>query len=396
MSWDPGRPVIVEADGGSRGNPGPAGYGALVRDAETGTVIAERAGALGIATNNVAEYSGLIAGLEAALSLGTRKVEVRMDSKLVVEQMSGRWQVKHPAMKPLAAKATALVRQLDAIRFTWIPRAQNSAADRLANLAMDGTPVNRDFVGPGAGADLDDAADPDPAAPELPIPADGPGDTGPSSTPGPGWGTATTTPTTMLLVRHGSSVLSPERRFSGRGDVPLSAEGAEQARKVAARLAGRDGVKAVISSPLRRARRTAEAIAGALGLSVTVDDDLVETDFGDWEGFTFGEVQRGWPDELTAWLASPQVAPPGGESFEATEERVLRARNRLVAAYPATSVIVVSHVGPVKTLLRTALGAPAETMFRMQIDVASVSEVDWYPDGPATVRLVNDSHHLQG
>jgi probable phosphoglycerate mutase len=368
--------VIVEADGGSRGNPGPAGYGAVVRDAATGALLAERSGALGIATNNVAEYSGLIAGLQAALDLGARYADVRMDSKLVVEQMSGRWQVKHPSMKPLAAQAAALVRRLDGVRFAWIPRAQNSTADRLANLAMDGTPVNRDLVG----AD-DEPADPDPVAEAVPA-------------TGPGWGSARAAPATMVLVRHGSSVLSPERRFSGRGDVPLSPDGFEQARRVAARLADREGVKAVVSSPLRRARRTAEAIAAELGLGVTIEDDLIETDFGDWEGHTFAEVQQRWPDLLTEWLASPDVAPPGGESFADTAERVLRARDRLLAAYPATTIVVVSHVGPVKTLLRTALDAPPQTMFRMQIDVASVSEIDWYPDGPATVRLVNDAHHL--
>jgi len=368
--------VIVEADGGSRGNPGPAGYGAVVRDAATGALLAERSGALGIATNNVAEYSGLIAGLQAALDLGARYADVRMDSKLVVEQMSGRWQVKHPSMKPLAAQAAALVRRLDGVRFAWIPRAQNSTADRLANLAMDGTPVNRDLFG----AD-DEPADPDPVAEAVPA-------------RGPGWGSARAAPATMVLVRHGSSVLSPERRFSGRGDVPLSPDGFEQARRVAARLADREGVKAVVSSPLRRARRTAEAIAAEFGLGVTIEDDLVETDFGDWEGHTFAEVQQRWPDLLTEWLASPDVAPPGGESFADTAERVLRARDRLLAAYPATTIVVVSHVGPVKTLLRTALDAPPQTMFRMQIDVASVSEIDWYPDGPATVRLVNDAHHL--
>jgi probable phosphoglycerate mutase len=151
----------------------------------------------------------------------------------------------------------------------------------------------------------------------------------------------------------------------------------------------------VISSPLRRARRTAEAIAGALGLTVSIDDDLIETDFGDWEGLTFAEVQQQWPDLLTAWLASPDVAPPRGESFAATASRVLAARDRILARYPAETTVVVSHVGPVKTLLRTALDAPPQAMFRMQIDVASVSEVDWYADGPATVRLLNDVHHLR-
>ena len=129
--------VIVEADGGSRGNPGPAGFGALVREPKTKDVLAERSGTLGVATNNVAEYSGLIAGLEAAAELGATRVEVRMDSKLVIEQMAGRWKVKHPNMKPLADQAQQLAAAFDRIAYVWVPRAENSAADRLANLAMD-------------------------------------------------------------------------------------------------------------------------------------------------------------------------------------------------------------------------------------------------------------------
>ena len=129
--------VIVEADGGSRGNPGPAGYGAVVWTADRNTVLAERKQAIGRATNNVAEYSGLIAGLEEAAKLGASEVDVNMDSKLVVEQMSGRWKVKHPDMAPLHQQATALSTRFERITYTWIPRAKNSHADRLANEAMD-------------------------------------------------------------------------------------------------------------------------------------------------------------------------------------------------------------------------------------------------------------------
>ena len=129
--------VIVEADGGSRGNPGPAGYGAVVWTADRNTVLAERKQAIGRATNNVAEYSGLIAGLEEAAKLGASEVDVNMDSKLVVEQMSGRWKVKHPDMAPLHQQATALSTRFDRVTYTWIPRAKNSHADRLANEAMD-------------------------------------------------------------------------------------------------------------------------------------------------------------------------------------------------------------------------------------------------------------------
>ena len=140
MSWS--RRVIVEADGGSRGNPGPAGYGAVVMDADTGELLAERASALGVATNNVAEYSGLIAGLEMARAIDPRAaVDVRMDSKLVIEQMAGRWKIKHPSMKPLALEASAL--RPARVSWTWVPRSDNGRADALVNAALDGAPLRR-------------------------------------------------------------------------------------------------------------------------------------------------------------------------------------------------------------------------------------------------------------
>src|SRR6195952_4344072 len=143
MSPESGRrSLTVEADGGSRGNPGPAGYGALVR--EGSIVLAERAASIGRATNNVAEYRGLIAGLEAAAEVDPQAdIDVRMDSKLVVEQMSGRWKVKHPDMRPLALEASDLARRFPRVTYTWIPRSKNAAADRLANEAMDAAAEGR-------------------------------------------------------------------------------------------------------------------------------------------------------------------------------------------------------------------------------------------------------------
>ena len=142
------RRLVVEADGGSRGNPGPAGYGAVVRDAATGEVLAEVSESIGRATNNVAEYSGLIAGLRAAAAIARgADVEVRMDSKLVVEQMSGRWQIKHPDMRPLAAKARETARVLGRVSYTWVPRSRNAHADRLANQAMDAAAGKAGAVG---------------------------------------------------------------------------------------------------------------------------------------------------------------------------------------------------------------------------------------------------------
>ena len=367
-----GRRVIVEADGGSRGNPGPAGYGAVVRDAATGEVLAERAAGIGRATNNVAEYRGVIAGLAAAVELGAAAVDVRLDSKLIVEQMSGRWKIKHPDIKPLAAEVTALVRRFGSASFRWVPRERNTYADRLANEAMDAAARGLQWRPPAA---------------EVPEPEPPPVRNRLS-----GWQDAPEPPTTMLLLRHGQTPLSVEKRFSGVGDRPLTEIGLAQAGAAARRLRGCSAV-AVVASPLRRAVQTADLVAAEIGVAVTVDEGLRETDFGDWEGYTFAEVQQRWPDQLSAWLASPDVAPPAGESFVDTARRVRQARDRVLAAYGGHTVVVVSHVTPIKTLVRLALEAPSGTLYRMHLDLVSISEIDWYADGPAVVRRLNDTCH---
>nr|WP_225219217.1 reverse transcriptase-like protein [Arthrobacter gallicola] len=149
------RTLIVEADGGSRGNPGHAGYGALVRDPETGEILAEKAQYLGIVSNNVAEYSGLIAALELAHEIDPDAwILAKMDSKLVVEQMSGRWKIKHEDMQRLAAQARSTV-DPRRVKYQWIPREINKDADRLSNEAMDagiaGVPWKPRALKPAAG-----------------------------------------------------------------------------------------------------------------------------------------------------------------------------------------------------------------------------------------------------
>ena len=372
-----GRSVIVEADGGARGNPGPAGYGAVVLDPATGAVLAERFAALGVATNNVAEYSGLIAGLQAAAELGAAEVEVRMDSKLVVEQMEGRWKIKHPGLRPLAAEAATLVRRFAVVRFTWIPRDRNKRADALANAAMDGK--IQDPSAPPA-QPFPSGSDAISAPPALtawePVKAD--------------------PPLRVLLARHGETAMTAERRYSGRGDVPLSPRGLDQAEAVARRIAALAGpVDAVLTSPLARCVRTAEAIAAAAGpVGVTVEPDLVECDFGEWEGLTFAEVRERYPDELTTWLGSTSVAPPGGESFETVSLRVRRLVARLRAERAGERVVVVSHVSPIKLILRDALAASDTFLHRCYLDPAGLSIVDSWPDGGLAVRSVNDTAHL--
>ncbi|MEU8666172.1 bifunctional RNase H/acid phosphatase [Streptomyces anulatus] len=438
------RQVVVEADGGSRGNPGPAGYGAVVIDPATGEPLAETAEYIGVATNNVAEYRGLIAGLTAAKALfpeagDALRVHVRMDSKLVVEQMSGRWKIKHPDMKPLAARAAAVLPP-SSVTYEWIPRAQNKHADRLANEAMDAGRDGRQWEASASTAVLDapartpstlppvqgppgdqaagaakaraalaaarGAADtlfpvPEPGVPDTPAPGQPAGTASEKAgAPLTGWGSAPDlgAPATLVLLRHGETALTPEKRFSGSGgtDPELSATGRGQAERAADHFAALGAVQEIVSSPLRRCRETAAAVAGRLGLDVQIDEGLRETDFGAWEGLTFGEVRERYADDLTAWLASPDTAPTGGgESFAEVAERVAAARDRIVARYAGRTVLLVTHVTPIKTLVRLALGAPPEALFRMELSAASISTVAHYGDGNASVRLLNDTSHLR-
>ncbi|MEU1995154.1 bifunctional RNase H/acid phosphatase [Nocardia gamkensis] len=390
--------VIVEADGGSRGNPGPAGYGAVVYDAGRVRVLAERREFLGIATNNVAEYRGLIAGLEAAAELGAESVLVRMDSKLVVEQMSGRWKIKHAALIPLADRARRIAAGFGRVTYSWIPRAQNSHADRLANEAMDeGTGLAEATA---QAADAREAADPALAVTERDLPSwidearDANAEQSESAQHGPGWTGATGRPTRLLLLRHGQTELSVQRRYSGRGNPPLTALGREQAARAAKMLAAKGGIAAVISSPLGRARETAEAAAAALGVPVEVHDGLIETDFGEWEGLTFAEAAQRDPGLHARWIGDPAVAAPGGESFEEVLQRVEAALRDLLGRYPGANVVVVSHVTPIKTLLRLALDVGPALLYRLHLDLASLSIAEFYLDGGSSVRLVNDTSYL--
>ncbi|MGW5133968.1 bifunctional RNase H/acid phosphatase [Streptomyces sp. NPDC004135] len=398
------REFIVEADGGSRGNPGPAGYGAVVSDAATGQTLREAAEYIGVATNNVAEYRGLLAGLRAAHELDPdATVRVRMDSKLVVEQMSGRWKIKHPAMKPLAAEA-ARIFPPGRVTYEWIPRERNKHADRLANEAMDAGAKGEQWSETSSTAELDTPTT---------TPAEPPGDAtagalgvkaeddarAAKTVAAPGWAPADMgAPATFVLLRHGETPLTPQKRFSGSGgtDPSLSDTGREQAERAAALLARRGTIQAVVSSPLARTRETAGIVAARLGLDVEIEDGLRETDFGAWEGLTFAEVRERHPDDLNAWLASPDAEPTGGgESFAATAERIAVTRDKLIAAHQGRTVLLVTHVTPIKTFVRLALGAPPESLFRMELSAASLSAVAYYADGNASVRLLNDTSHLR-
>jgi ribonuclease H / adenosylcobalamin/alpha-ribazole phosphatase len=211
---------------------------------------------------------------------------------------------------------------------------------------------------------------------------------------GPGWLQTLGPATTTVLLRHGETALSGERRFAGRGDIPLTGTGLKQAAAAAERLAARGGLDLIVTSPLERTQQTAKAVAAATGVPLVADGGWMETDFGAWEGLNHAEAERGWAEQMSAWLNDVGAAPPGGESFAATSDRVLKALDTLLAEHAGATVLVVSHVTPMKILLLHAMLAPPAALRRIQLDVACLCEIDWYAGGIGVVRSVNDTAHL--
>jgi len=354
----------LTADGGSRGNPGPAGYGAVV--SENGKIVAELFDVIGVATNNVAEYNGLLAGLAHIHQLDKEAtVEVAMDSKLVVEQMSGRWQIKHADMRDLA-KQCRDAHTPSLVTYSWIPRDENSHADRLANKALDGGSAHK----PAAVIQQNYLTDRLRSA-EI--------------------------PTFIYFVRHGETVLTPTRKFSGTGalDPELMQDGLDQAELVAEE-AVKLGAEVLIASPLNRTRQTAEAIARTTGLEIIFDEAWFELSFGSWDGKSIEEVKEEEPDAYQAWLNSTAYAPGGGESYDQATVRIEEALEKLVAEYPGKKIIVVTHNGVIKTAVRLAIGAPAEAVFHVDAAPCSISSISiWPSDGLRAVRSVNERGHLR-
>ncbi|MFM1964289.1 MAG: hypothetical protein RL134_14 [Actinomycetota bacterium] len=388
------RLLIVEADGGSRGNPGPAAYGAVVRDGETGRVLVEVAQTIGEATNNVAEYRGVLAGIQHALEVDPEaRIEARLDSKLIVEQMSGRWAIKNAALRDLAL---AVRRLRSDVHYTWVPRAQNTAADRLVNEALDaqaagetvridrrtgsGLPDAEDVVGEA----LEERAAEERAAhrPHKMV----------------GWATDLGTPTLTLLGRHGATAYSLEKRFSGSGgaDPALAPLGEQQAEALAREIAARGGVDAIVASPLLRTLQTAERVAHATGAPIDIEPGIAECSFGEWDGYTFAEVNERWPVELAAWLASTDVAPPGGESFAECRDRVDRARRDLLTRHAGQRVAVISHVTPIKLMTGICVDAPLSSLYRMELAPCSLTTIAWFADGNSSLFGFAESAHLRG
>jgi probable phosphoglycerate mutase len=370
--------LIIEADGGSRGNPGLSGAGAVVIDAASGNILREISEAVGIATNNVAEYSALIFALESAFEIEpAAEIVVRMDSKLVVEQMSGRWKIKHPDMLSLGARVQQLISG-KSVEFVWIPREQNVLADALANKAMDGEPA------------------PTAAAGEF-------NHVAPSSIRAPQ--SAVAEATTLIMVRHGRTALTETRKISGGdGENPdLSELGYKDAAEVAIEIArvGSSGAFSflakpvvVIHSPVKRAAQTASKIAQKLGAEQVELADLREIGFGDWDGLTNEELFVGHETQYQAWRGSYDVAPPNGESLKDFDVRVNRSLDFILDKFAGKTVVVVAHVRPIRGLLRIANDASVAGYWRVDLGPASISIARFWGREGAEIVCVNSTPHL--
>ncbi len=361
-----GRSLRVEADGGSRGNPGVAGYGALVRDAETGEVLVELAAPLGTASNNVAEYRGMLAGLRVAQAIDpAAEVEVGMDSKLVVEQMSGRWKIKHPDMQELARQGRDLVAEITAaggsVAFVWMPRDANAHADALSNRGMDGEEVEE--WREGSRGDHPPRRDTEPAAAQRRPGRDGPtlvvlalSNRGMDGEQVEDWH-GTQSPRDDRTPRQEAEPVTVQPG-DGATRVVLVHDGSrEEAERAAAQVAVLvdDPDASVITSDLVRARRTGATIAERLEVVPEVD--------ADWDG------------------------PSEGESYDEVAARVVPAWDRAVSR--GATVVIVCPRSSILVVLAHVLGVPPERVGRLIVAPGSLTAIEARPDGEAVVAFTN-------
>lgn len=367
--------LIIRADGASRGNPGEASYGVVIYD-ETGNLIAEIGEAIGVATNNHAEYRGVIAGLEfAAERFPDAVLQIELDSNLVVQQLSGNWKIKHPDLIPLVRHASGLMAGRS-VSLKWIPREQNGASDAAANRALDS----------GSFTNLSAPTEP-PDAQEYPS-------VQPRSIRAP---RVTSRHTDFFLVRHGSTVQTEGGRISGGGEDPqLSERGRAEAASVPEgiqRLAKRFSIElpsTVIHSPLRRTTETAEFLSA--GRRQSADSRLREIEFGEWEGLPNSELDL-MPETLS-WRGSLTARPPGGESLLDLKARVSEAFFDLVEAHSGEALAVVSHMMPTRTMLALALGGLDHHFWSLQVQPASISVLRVFGRDGFEIYTVNSVEHL--
>ena len=365
--------IVVYCDGASRGNPGPASYGVHIED-ETGSTIADFGEALGNQTNNYAEYQGVIAALRFLTTTEHRLVTIRLDSKLVVEQLSGRWKVKSPEIKELVFEASQLLGAFD-VKLEWIPRDKNTFADANANRALD----EGDFHSEEA---------------DLPLSA-----AQPRSIRAP---RQKTDPTTLVVIRHGSTDSTSANLIAGGDgeDVGLNEKGAREATFAADAVApllkffDLPPVTSIIHSPMKRTTQTAEALFGTEGVVGISDERLREIAFGDWDGMSMNAMEIESSQELAKWRASTSQRPPGGESILDLEDRVSALVSEAVLENQGRTVVLVTHMMPSRVIAKLAQRSADSTYWNINFAPGGISIYRFFGTGFVETFAINSCAHL--
>jgi ribonuclease H / adenosylcobalamin/alpha-ribazole phosphatase len=365
--------LFVYADGASRGNPGPASYGVSIVD-HSGNVIAEFGEKLGIRTNNYAEYQGVIAALRYLSTTDYRQVTIRMDSKLVIEQLSGRWKVKSDDMRELVGEASRLLGPFEA-KLEWIPREQNSRADQMANEALD----SGDFQNVAAEIELSGIQPRSIRAPRQ-----------------------HKEPVTLVLVRHGHTVATEKDLISGGhgNDPALSELGLQDARAASKALTplleffGLSSPSAVLHSPMVRTTQTAEAIARELGLGLIADDRLREISFGNWDGLEMTVLEAGHAQAVKLWRGSMTRKPQGGESLVELKTRVAPLLGELAENYAGKTVVLVAHMMPLRAISALSLPGADAMYWSFNFSPGGISILRFFGTEFAEQFVLNSCQHL--
>jgi len=367
--------IFLYADGASRGNPGPAAYGVHIEDA-SGNTIADLGEVLGIATNNQAEYAGVIAGLRYLSTTSHRVVTIRMDSKLVVEQLAGNWKINNPQLRELADQAKELLRGFD-VKLEWIPRESNYKADANANEALD----SGDFSSaPDAFLELASVQPRSIRAPRQYV-----------------------EPTTVVVVRHGHTVNTEKNLISGRDgtDPALSSLGEKEAAAAAGEIPklleffSLPAAQVVIHSPMKRTTQTAKAIAQALHVDMMDDERLKEIGFGEWEMLEMSILETDSIDLVASWRGSLTVKPPGGESILEMQGRVWESLSKAIEHYRGGTVVISTHMMPTRAVAAAALRGSDWIYFNLNTSPGGVSIYRFFGMEFAEIFTQNYCAHLR-
>lgn len=374
--------LLIQADGASKGNPGPASYGAVLLTS-SGDLVREVNGRLGVATNNQAEYHAVLAGLEAASKYfeshgGSRRLHIQMDSKLVIEQLSGRWKIKNSDLQQLAIRAQQLLRTFE-VTLEWIPRELNSLADELANRALTPNGV----VAEGVGDFIEQI--------EVEV------EVQPKSIRAP---RQHKEPVVVWAIRHGHTAMTESGLISGGdADPGLSEFGLLEADRIAgemfrlAELFELPLPTRLLHSPQRRAVQTANAMLKHIPMTRDERGELREIGFGEWEGISMTNLEAPVQELIAQWRGSVEFRPPGGESVADLDQRVSGVLHEALAS--TEPLAIVAHMMPMRAIYRLATKAPMQAHWNLNFLPASISVYRFFGLDFAEVFAVNSTTHLE-